>query len=80
MNVASAGDAFANLRQRNQFASLTVIGMASLLWWTSRGLASGDALLAMALLAVANAASASRTGLLQMLMLTVLLAVWPRRA
>ena len=77
MNVAPAGEAFANLRQRNQFASLSVIGMASLLWWTSRGLASGYALSAMALLAVANSASASRTGLLQMLMLTVFVVVWP---
>jgi hypothetical protein len=77
MNTAPPGDAFANLRQRNQFATLATIGMASLLWWTSRGLASGYALPAMALLAVANAASASRTGLLQMLMLTVFLAIWP---
>jgi O-antigen ligase len=77
MNVAPVGEAFANLRQRNQFASLSVIGMASLLWWTSRGLSSGLAVPAMALLATANAASASRTGLLQMLMLTVFVAVWP---
>jgi hypothetical protein len=77
MNVAPAGEAFANLRQRNQFASLSVIGMASLLWWTSHGLKRGYAVPAMALLAVANAASASRTGLLQMLMLTLFVAALP---
>jgi O-antigen ligase len=77
MSVGPPGEAFANLRQRNQFASLSVIGMASLLWWTSRGLAGGYAWSAMALLAVANAASASRTGLLQVLVLTVLAAGWP---
>lgn len=74
---AEPGEAFANLRQRNQFASLTVIGMASLLWSTSRGLKGSGAVAAMVLLAVGNAASASRTGLLQMLMLTVFTAVWP---
>jgi O-antigen ligase len=77
MNVPPPGEAFANLRQRNQFASLTAVGMASLLWWTSRGMKGGYAMPAMALLAVANAASASRTGLLQMLMLIAFMAVWP---
>ena len=32
MNTSAAGEAYANLRQRNQFASLTAIGMASLFW------------------------------------------------
>jgi O-antigen ligase len=32
-NVTAAGEAFGNLRQRNQFATLTNIGLASLLWW-----------------------------------------------
>ena len=31
-----AGEAFANLRQRNQFATLTVMGMAALLFWCAR--------------------------------------------
>ncbi len=33
-----SGEAFANLRQRNQFATLTVIGMAALLFWWPAGL------------------------------------------
>ncbi len=36
VNQAAAGEAFANLRQRNQFASLTNIGLAALLWFASQ--------------------------------------------
>ena len=35
INGTSVGEAFANLRQRNQFASLTNIGLAALLWWAA---------------------------------------------
>ena len=70
INVTSAGEAFANLRQRNQFATLTNMALASLCWlacgagprggrpWLAVGLA--------VLLGVGNAASASRTGLVQL--------------
>jgi O-antigen ligase len=34
VNSTVPGEAFANLRQRNQFATLTNIGLASLLWWS----------------------------------------------
>jgi O-antigen ligase len=77
MNQAEPGTAFANLRQRNQFATLATIGMAALLWWAARGLPMRHAVACMVLLAVANAASASRTGLLQIVLLTVFTAVWP---
>ena len=92
------GEAYANLRQRNQFATLTNIGLAALLWWPVRlravddpmptaggatiaGLARaawvGAACVAAAtLLAVGNAASSSRTGLVQLLMLFALAGLW----
>ncbi|HYF19376.1 MAG TPA: pilin glycosylation ligase domain-containing protein, partial [Ramlibacter sp.] len=73
---ASIGEAFGNLRQRNHFASLTSIGLAALLLLAGRTrprwLWSGAAWLALA-----NAASASRTGLLQWLVLALLFALWP---
>ena len=78
INTTAPGDAFANLRQRNQFASLTNIGLVALVWMASRhGVSRGGWLIAAAaLLAVGNAASSSRTGLLQLLMLAVLVAWW----
>jgi O-antigen ligase len=81
VSASSAGEAFANLRQRNQFASLTVIGMASLLWLGPNGWRRWAALAAMGWLAAGNAATTSRTGLLQMLALGVLALGWagPRR-
>ncbi len=77
VNAAAIGEAFANLRQRNQFASLTVIGMASLLWLSPRGLPRWAAIAAMAWLAAGNAATTSRTGLVQMAALTLLALAWP---
>ena len=35
VNHNTLGDAFANLRQRNQFATLTNVGLAALLWWAA---------------------------------------------
>lgn len=69
------GEAFANLRQRNQFASLTWIGAAVLLWG-GLGLPRRLTFALMALLAVASAASVSRTGLVQGMALTVLALAW----
>ena len=77
INHTSLGEAFANLRQRNQFATLTMLALAALL-----GLAllmkkpvsrfsHALFLLAAALLAVGNAASSSRTGLVQIAMLAL---------
>ncbi len=78
VNHTAPGEAFANLRQRNQFASLTNIGLVALVWLAGRqGVSKGGWLIvAAALLAVGNAASSSRTGLLQLLMLIGLVAWW----
>ena len=93
VNSTGLGEAYANLRQRNQFATLTNIGLAALLWWVAQGSATPDVagasprssslnwrtlmpLAAAALLALGNAASSSRTGLVQLLLLTLLAAVW----
>ncbi len=82
VNSTGVGEAFANLRQRNQFATLTTLGLAALLWWsqTVRRLPSPSAasLLAAILLGVGNAASSSRTGLIELLALALLLLVWPQ--
>src|ERR1035437_5568591 len=95
INSTAAGEAFANLRQRNQFATLTNIGLAALLWWvaerrsTSVLSAAGVRLTALSwqslfplvaagFVALANAASSSRTGLVQLLLLLVLGWVWRR--
>jgi hypothetical protein len=85
------GEAFANLRQRNQFASLTNMALVALVWlaMAARNNPSDSALatskntlpqpvllLAAALLAVGNAASSSRTGLMQLLFLCGLFWLW----
>nr|WP_286197664.1 O-antigen ligase family protein [Variovorax boronicumulans] len=86
INWAPAGEAFANLRQRNQFASLTNIGLATLLATCilpRRRRACLEAVstaVAAALLLVANAASSSRTGLLQLVLLSGAALFWRRDA
>lgn len=93
VNSTGLGEAYANLRQRNQFATLTNIGLAALWWWLAQGpvtSATSDGaarpsspgwrtlapLAAAALLALGNAASSSRTGMVQLLLLTLLAGVW----
>jgi len=83
VNPADPGQAFANLRQRNQFATLTNLALAVLLLWALHfkpnaltGAVTALALASAALLAVGNAASASRTGVVQLLMLCALAALW----
>jgi hypothetical protein len=76
-NIAAAGDAFANLRQRNQFASLTMIGMASVFWLRSAGWGRWPVLLAVCGLSIGNAATTSRTGLAELLLFGVVTASWP---
>jgi O-antigen ligase len=73
LSSAPLGEAFANLRQRNQFASLTNIGLLAVLWWAAhvnrlKSVAVGSTGLALitVLLAFANVASSSRTGLVQL--------------
>ena len=82
VSTAGVGEAYGNLRQRNQLASLLAIGLASLFWCVHRrGLSWRAALAPLLLLAAGTAASASRTGALQWLTLVALAAVWraPRR-
>jgi Virulence factor membrane-bound polymerase, C-terminal/O-Antigen ligase/Protein glycosylation ligase len=102
VSASGTGEAFANLRQRNQFATLTGVGLAALLFLLHtlqgaedvaavrmrtglaqtnsrrrhRWLQSTWAWWALALLAVSNAASTSRTGFVQWLMLAALVWVW----
>lgn len=84
VNATPLGEAFANLRQRNLFASLTNIGLLALIWWrVQTGVASLHPgvvwPIAMALLLGAgNAASSSRTGLLQMVLIALLVVLWGR--
>ncbi len=88
-NQARYGEAFANLRQRNQFASLTNIAMASLVWFCmmfsrhrhlldTRKARSCQVLMVMAalLLACGNATSVSRTGMLELMLLCGLCGIW----
>jgi O-antigen ligase len=82
---AYLGDAVGNLRQRNQLATLTALGAVAVLWWHRQGLSPKHALWMLALLATGNAATGSRTGLLQWLLLPALQGLWqtasrPRRS
>jgi O-antigen ligase len=76
-NIAAAGEAMANLRQRNQFATLTMIGMASLFWLRAAGWGRWPVLVAVCWLAIGNAATTSRTGLTELLLLAMLSPLWP---
>jgi O-antigen ligase len=94
VNHTSVGEAFGNLRQRNQFATLTNLGLAALMWytaqlpleslrlrpvpqrWLMRVLPPTGAVL----LVWGNAASSSRTGLFQLLLLIIMTLVWRARS
>ncbi|OOG48398.1 PglL family O-oligosaccharyltransferase [Polaromonas sp. A23] len=88
INQARLGEAFANLRQRNQFASLTSVALVVLLWMPVNFTRNVDAArqfdskypwvapLAAGLLAAGNAASSSRTGLLQLFLICALCWIW----
>ena len=81
VNQPRTGDAFANLRQRNQFASLTSIGLVALLGWVVVAQSISKRFMALAwcalaLLAAGLACSVSRTGALQWLVVVALVFVW----
>lgn len=80
LHVSALGEASANLRQRNQLATLLAIGMLAVLWWQAHGLRTGHALWMLTLLALCNAATSSRTGLLHMLLVCGLLVFWAFRS
>ena len=73
---AYLGDAVGHLRQRNQLATLTSIGAVAVLWWQAQGLRTPLAMAMVAWLALGNAATGSRTGLLQWLLLPLLSGLW----
>jgi O-antigen ligase len=80
VSLTEAGTAYANLRQRNQFATLTAIGLAVMLWQARRGASLGLAVRMAVWFGIGNAASASRTGLVEFLALAVLAMAWPGRS
>ncbi len=87
INHTGVGEAYGNLRQRNQFATLMNIGLVALLWLTAnlpraRRQATWPWLLLLAaafLLGTGNAASSSRTGLMQLLLITALTGWWQQQ-
>ena len=95
VNHTVVGEAFGNLRQRNQFASLLNIGLAALLWWaaqlpvlTTKNSAVSQQQLSWqvalvvtlaALFGMGNAASSSRTGLFQLMLVVGLTLFWQHR-
>lgn len=84
VNQPLKGDAFANLRQRNQFASLTALGLVALLGWTlmrskTNALTASAwcvIVLSLNLLAAGLACSVSRTGAIEWLLVTALVVWW----
>ena len=80
LHVPGLGEANANLRQRNQLATLLAIGVLAVLWWQAHGLKTRHVLWMLALLAIGNAATTSRTGLLHMLLVCGLVAFWAWRS
>lgn len=85
MHVTGLGDAFANLRQRNQFATLISLGLLALLWLASQPLSPRGGVRkvahwwfipALGLLALGNATSSSRTGMLQWCLILALSVLW----
>ena len=77
-NIAQPGQAFGNLRQPNQLATLLVIGLAALRYLAHEAAGwrrTGTGLLA-ALLLCGLAATASRAGLLELLLLAAAALLW----
>ncbi len=88
VNQPLKGDAFANLRQRNQFASLTSLGLVALLGWVAARAKSHSmtpkcwalAFAVLNVLAAGVACSVSRTGAVQWALVGVLMAAWGWRS
>lgn len=87
VNQPLKGDAFANLRQRNQFASLTSLGLVALLGWLAARTSESRltrttawvSVLLLNLLAAGVACSMSRTGAAQWVLISGLMVVWAWR-
>ena len=87
VSQAQAGEAFANLRQRNQFASLCNLGLLAVLCWAAQatGLRKERGvtlrlMLVTGVLALGNASSTSRTGLLQLGLIVTMAWWWHRQS
>jgi O-antigen ligase len=80
VSSSDAGIAYANLRQRNQFASLTALGLAALLWEVRRGARITWVVPVAAFIGLGNAASLSRTGLVEFIAMAALVMLWPGRS
>jgi O-antigen ligase len=88
VNQPLKGDAFANLRQRNQFASLTSLGLVALLGCVAaqsqtHRLSRGGwavALVLLNVLAAGVACSMSRTGAMQWVLVGALMVAWGWRS
>jgi hypothetical protein len=78
-NYTDPGTAYGNLRQRNQFATQLSIGTLAALYLAKRGLRPHWAMAAITILALANAASTSRTGLLELLLIALATMLWEDR-
>ena len=82
VSQASLGEAFGNLRQRNQFASLTNMALVALVWlgFGMNGRFAGRhrwaACASACLLAAVSAALSSRNGMIQLVLLCALYGVW----
>ena len=86
VNATQPGEAFANLRQRNHFATLTNMALTALIVIANtlpqpnstpkKSARLAVLMAAVGVLAVGNAISSSRTGLFQLALLSVLYAVW----
>lgn len=76
VNFAPSGEAYANLRQTNQYATLCWLGLAVVVCSLPR-IPWAAAVTCAVLLSVASAASVSRTGLLQGMTLAALVVLWP---
>lgn len=72
------GTAYGALRQRNQFATLTLIGLIALLPAVRRGARWRHVVPAVLILVAGNAVSASRTGALGLVLLCIVPVVWSR--
>jgi hypothetical protein len=84
VSQSAAGNVYANLRQRNHFASLISLGLVALIWLAARtgrpeAPPSWAWVLAAAWLGLGNGLSSSRTGLLELVLLLGLFGlVWRR--
>jgi O-antigen ligase len=87
LSSAELGQAYGNLQQRNQYATLLNVGLVSLIWWAEDSARTGPLRRtpwiwhgAALMLAVGNAASLSRTGMVQLLVVVVITSVWKAHA